>query len=156
MILAFEKSVGGIIYRMKNEQPVFLLLHYHSGHWDFVKGHQEEGENDEETLKRETEEETGITDLEIMPKFKKQVRFFYSAKGREREKRIQNGIGTKIWKRVIYYGAETQTEKVKLSFEHIGFEWLDYEKALERITFQNSKNVLNFFWPKIKKQLEKK
>ena len=37
---------------------------------------------------------------------------------------------------------ETNTEMVKLSFEHIGFVWLDYENAMERLTFKNAKDVL--------------
>ncbi len=29
----------------------FLILRSHSGDWNFVKGHQENGENDEDTLR---------------------------------------------------------------------------------------------------------
>ena len=60
---SFEYSVGSVIYRRENGKILFLLLHYVSGHWDFVKGHKEKDETDLETLKRETFEETGIKDL---------------------------------------------------------------------------------------------
>ena len=45
-------------------------------------------------------------------------------------------------KKVIYFLAETKKLEVKISDEHIGFEWLPYGKALERITYKNSKKVL--------------
>ena len=34
------------------------------------------------------------------------------------------------------------TEKVKLSYEHKDYAWLDYQEALNRLTFENSKEVL--------------
>ena len=55
-----EKSAGAVIFRMENGEPYYLLLRYYSGHWEFAKGHIEEGESNEETVKREIEEETGI------------------------------------------------------------------------------------------------
>ena len=64
-----EKSAGALIYRIQNNIPYYLLLHYHSGHWEFAKGHIEEGENPEEAAKREVEEETGIKDLKILGGF---------------------------------------------------------------------------------------
>lgn len=154
-MLSFEKSIGAVVFRVEGGQPVFLLLHYPSGHWDFPKGHQEKGENDEETLRREVEEETGIQDLKVFPYSKKQVRYFYQAKGNEKKKRIKQGTGTKIFKRVVYYAAETKTQEVEISFEHVGYEWLSFEEALKRITFKNSKDVIKFFWPKITAELEK-
>jgi len=141
-MISFEKSVGAVIFRREDDIIKYLLLHYQSGHWDFPKGHIEEGESDTETLKREVAEETAITDLEILPGFKKQIRYFYQAKGEELEERKRDKRPMRIMKRVAYYTAETKTEKVKISFEHTGFEWLDYNKALERITYKNSKEVL--------------
>lgn len=36
------------------------------GSWLFPKGHKEEGETDEQTARREIEEETGLTNLELL------------------------------------------------------------------------------------------
>jgi len=41
----------------------------------------------------------------------------------------------------IFLLAETKTEKVKLSYEHKDYGWLDYKEALNRLTFENSKEV---------------
>lgn len=150
-MFSFEKSVGGVIYKLEDGQPVFLLLHYVSGHWDFVKGHQEKGENDEETLRRETREETGIDDLNEISKSRKQIRFFYRAKGDEKKKRIKQGIGTNVFKKVVFYSARTRTEDVRISHEHIGYVWLSFEEAMKKVTFQNARNVLSYFHDRIGK-----
>ncbi len=141
-MISFEKSVGAVIFRKSGEEIIYLLLHYQSGHWDFPKGHVEEREKDEDTLRREVKEETGIEEAKILPGFKKQIRYFYRAKGDEAERLKKQKKSANIMKRVVYHIAETKQEEVKLSFEHIGCVWLSYEKALERITYKNSKDVL--------------
>lgn len=139
---SFEKSVGAVIFRHNGDVGKYLLLHYESGHWDFPKGHMEEGESEVETLKREVNEETGINKVKILPGFKKQVKYFYKAKGEELKERKKDGRPENVIKRVIYYIAETPEKEVKISYEHKGFEWLDYNNALKRITYKNSKDVL--------------
>jgi predicted SAM-dependent methyltransferase len=37
---------------------------------------------------------------------------------------------------------ESYTDKVELSFEHVGFIWLDYQRAMEKLTFKNAKDTL--------------
>jgi hypothetical protein len=37
---------------------------------------------------------------------------------------------------------EAFTDKVELSFEHVGYIWLDYKHTLEKLSFKNSKDVL--------------
>lgn len=142
-LLVFEKSVGAVIFRKReDEKKEFLLLHYPSGHWDFPKGHMEKGENEEETLRREVREETGIEKLQILPTFRRQLFYFYQAKGHEREKRLARGKGTNIFKRVIFYLAETDQQEVKISFEHVDHQWLSIEEALKKITFPAPRKIL--------------
>ena len=47
-----------------------------------------------------------------------------------------------INKTVIYYLAETKTNKVVLSFEHVNFAWLNFKDAMDKLSFDNSKRVL--------------
>ena len=124
-----EKSAGAIVFR-KEKEPVFLLLHYEMGHWDFPKGKIEANEKDLETVKREIQEETGIKDIEILKDFKEEIHYYYKFEGEL------------ITKTVIFYLAKTDEGKVKLSFEHIGFIWLPYDKALDKLTFKNAKEIL--------------
>ncbi len=125
-----ERSAGAVIYRKEGDNIYFLLLWYPAGHWDFPKGNIEPGEKEIDTVKREVYEETGITDLEFIFGFRETIRYFYF---RNKEK---------ISKEVIFYLARTNQKDVKISYEHKGYEWLPYEKALERITYDNSKDVL--------------
>jgi len=141
-MFCFEKSAGAVVFRRNKNKIYFLLLHYRSGHWDFPKGHIEEGESEEQALRREVLEETSISDLEILPDFKKYVYYFYRAKGEEKEKRIKSETSVNIFKKVIYYLAKTETGKVKISFEHIGWEWLEYEEAMKKITYRGPKRIL--------------
>lgn len=130
------------MFRRNGKSLKFLLLHYKSGHWDFPKGHVEKGESDEETLRREVAEETGIENLEIIPRFTRKVGYFYVAKGEEKKKRIMEKRGIRIKKQVVYYLVETLEEKIVISHEHIDFRWLNFAQACQKITYKNSRNIL--------------
>ncbi len=137
----WEVSVGASVFRVENGERKYLILRYPSGHYDFPKGHIEAGETEEETLRRETEEETGIRTLSVYPD-RESIRYFYIAKGSEGVRRREEGRGTWIFKQVHFYPAETEESSVTISHEHVGFVWLPFEAALERLTFANAKRVL--------------
>ncbi len=137
----WETSVGAVVFRMVDGERQYLLLHYPSGHYDFVKGHIEKGETEEMTLRRETEEESGIKDVRVFP-LRISIRFFYVAKGTEREKRLRKAEGVWIFKEVHFYPAETKTSEVIISHEHQGYAWEKYDVAMKRVTFDNAKRVL--------------
>jgi len=142
-----HRSAGAIIFRetkkgkslRQAQGKEFLLLHYPSitargtqgGHWDFSKGHIEKREKTEDAVKREVKEETGISDLEIIPGFKETIRYFV------------NYGGKKSLKFVAFFLAQTNQEKVILSWEHQGYVWLPYEEAYKKITYTNAKQMLN-------------
>lgn len=124
-----ERSAGVILFN-KVDDIQFLVLKYPSGHWDFVKGNIEEGEEEEETVKRELFEETGINNLEIHQGFNEKAEYNYYKKN------------NKVHKIVSYYLAETNQKQVKLSFEHLDHKWSNYEDSMKLITFENSKEIL--------------
>ena len=146
-----ETSAGAIIFRKeprsrasslqgRDNKIYYLLLHYKSGHWDFPKGHIEKGEKEEETVKREIKEETGIEDVEIIDGFKEWVKYVfrrsYGLEGEEKKK------APWVFKIVTFYLAETKTKEIKISFEHLGYKWLPYEEAFKQLTFKNAKEIL--------------
>ena len=135
-----EKSAGAIVYRMENGAPHFLLLRYHSGHWEFPRGHVENGESEEETVKREIKEETGLADIKIMPKFREYTKFFFRKTYNLKPEEKKNAPW--VFKLVILYLAETKTKDIKISEENTGFLWLPFEQALKRTTYKQAKEVL--------------
>jgi 8-oxo-dGTP pyrophosphatase MutT (NUDIX family) len=124
-----EKSCGAVVF-IKTPTPKYLLLHYEAGHWDFMKGNVEPNESEKDTVIRELREETGIADPRFIDGFKEKVDYFYRRQGET------------VHKEVVFFLIETQTEKVALSYEHVGFVWLDYQHAVERLTFKNAKEIL--------------
>ena len=124
-----EKSCGAVVF-LKNSEVNYLLLLYGAGHWDFVKGNVEPNENEKDTVIRELREETGIVDAQFIEGFREKIEYFYRKQG------------ATIHKEVIFFLIETHTEKVKLSYEHVGYTWLNYQNAMEKLTFKNAKDVL--------------
>lgn len=124
-----EKSCGAVVF-LKSSEVKYLLLRYGAGHWDFVKGNVEPKESEKDTVIRELKEETGIDDARFINDFREKIEYFYRRQG------------TTVHKEVIFFLIETHTEQVRLSFEHVGYTWLDYSNALKKLTFKNAKDVL--------------
>ena len=146
-----ETSAGAVIFRKesffakasegRDSEIYYLLLHYTAKHWDFPKGHIEEGEKEEDTVKREIKEETGLEDIEIINGFKEGIKYFFRQTHKLPEARSQTKA-LWIFKTVTFYLAQTKTKEVKISFEHKGFKWLRYEEALKQLTFKKAKETL--------------
>ena len=125
-----ETSAGVVIFRIKQKKILFLLLHYPSGHWDFVKGKVEVDESLHQTAIREAGEETGISDIRFLGNFKERIRYNFQYNG------------DTVDKKVIFFLGESKTSNIIISDEHLGYVWMDYEKAVNQITFNNSKKIL--------------
>jgi 8-oxo-dGTP pyrophosphatase MutT (NUDIX family) len=124
-----EKSAGAIVYLAEGRTRLYLLLHYEEGHWDFPKGKMEKGESEEETIRREVREETGITDIDFKD-FREGINYSFRRDGET------------VYKEVIFRLARTKEKEVKLSFEHTAYKWLPYEEALGQLTYDNAKELL--------------
>ena len=125
-----EEVSAGIILFNDNKSRKFLLLNYPSKHWDFVKGKMENGETTHETALRETKEETGISDVEFLDGFEEEIEYYFRAENQD------------IHKKVIFFLGKTKTLDIILSHEHLDFIWLDYDNTLNKITYDNAKNLL--------------
>jgi len=126
-----ETSSGVVLFRKENEKILFLLLHYPSGHWDFVKGKMESGESPHETAIRETKEETGINDVKFLDYFEEWIQYNFQFEGEL------------VQKKVVFFLGETKTKEIKISHEHLNYTWMDYSTAMEKITFDNAKTILS-------------
>ena len=128
-----EKSAGILIFYLDVHQiPQYLVLQYSLSHWDFAKGHVEQNESLEETALRELEEETGISKAQIsfVPNFQEELSYHYSHSGKN------------FFKEVTFFLAESKTQEVKLSNEHLQFAWLPFELAYSKLTYGNAKTIL--------------
>jgi 8-oxo-dGTP pyrophosphatase MutT (NUDIX family) len=142
-----QKSAGAVIFRREPRSRInslrgregkiyYLLLNYAAigkvkkTYWGFSKGHIEKGEKEIDTIIREIREETGIKDLKFIKGFRQTEKYFFRFKKKN------------LFKIVSYSLAETKTKKIKVSFEHLGYEWLPYEEAIEKLTFRNAKEIL--------------
>ena len=129
-----EKSCGCIVINDKNE---ILLIHHNVGHWGFPKGHVEEGETEVQTAIREVKEETNI-DVEVDEAYR------YSTKYSPKED---------VVKEVIYFLAKNINDNKQAQLEEVSeVKWFAMEDAINKITFDNSRDILI----QLKEDLEKK
>ncbi|MDP3772606.1 MAG: NUDIX domain-containing protein [bacterium] len=138
-----EYSAGAVVFREERHHRTYLILHHPDaknskgmctpGHWDFPKGHVEDGETARVTAAREVAEETGLDDLRFYDGFEKKIHFSYL---------YRFAVGERRHKSVIFFLAETHTKKIILSAEHQHFGWYPYDGALKRLTYANGRMVI--------------
>ncbi len=126
------------MFHRVDDTPQYLLLHYpprtsadkkRGGHWDLPKGHIEKGEVEEQSVRREIQEETGITELELVPGFRERTHYFYKHDGELMKKFV------------TFFLAEAAGDTVTLSHEHDDYVWLPYEKAIEQLTYETARGI---------------
>ena len=119
-----EKSCGCVVLNEKNQ---VLLIHHNAGHWDFPKGHVEEGETEVQTAIREVKEETNI-DVEVNEKYRYTVE--YSPK-------------EDVIKEVVYFLAKNISNNELPQLEEVSeVNWFKYEDAIKKITYDNAREIL--------------
>ncbi len=131
-------QILAIPYRKKEQEYQFCVLHRADiNQYQFVAGG---GENDETAMQaaiREIREETGIISTFVIPL----TSMAYIPANVISEKH------RKLWSKDIFvipeyaFGFECEID-ICLSEEHIGFEWLNYDEALLRLTWDSNKTAL--------------
>ena len=125
--MLYEKSCGAIII----DGDKILIIQQAAGHWGFPKGHVEDGETEIQTATREIKEETNL-DVEINERYR-YVEHYSPKEGVEKD--------------VIYFIAKKIGGEIKPQEEEVqNICWLSYEEALERLTYDNSKELLQKVW----------
>lgn len=132
-----ETSCGVVLVNF----DTVLLLQYPQGHWDLPKGHVEFTDVDHlATVRRELSEETGITEITFIENFVERSAYTYRHKGK------------RMNKEVFWFLAETDQLEVKISHEHRGHLWLDWEQALAQLTHDETTSVVRKAWEHMQKQ----
>ncbi len=123
-----EEIDGGVIFFKKGIARKYLFLKRRAGWLDLPKGHKWKKENVEEAAIREAEEETGLKVEELDPYFS----YSYAYK-----------VGkNKRMKTVTIFIANKYSGKIRISDEHVGYEWLTLGQALRKLKFANVKDML--------------
>ena len=127
-----ERSAGFVLYRRRDGQRLYLVLrHRNGGHWGFPKGHIEPEEDELVAARREITEETGIERLRPLPGFRATSTYRFARGPRS------------ISKSVVYFLAEAETGRVRLSSEHSDAAWLAADDAKRRLTYAEGRRVLD-------------
>ena len=129
--MRIERSAGFVVFHVDPATSArrYLLLDY-GNYWDYPKGHVEKGEDDLAAAKRELREETGISRIELMDGFTKEMTYVFRAK------RVT------VKKTVVFFLARTEETHITVSHEHEAGEFLEFEKAVNRLKFATSKEML--------------
>lgn len=122
--MKYEKSCGAVIF----DGDKVLVIQQVKGHWGFPKGHVENGETEVETAMREIKEETNI-DVEINENYRYIERY---SPEEDVEKDVVFFVAKKIGGEI-----KVQEEEVKAT------EWLSPREAVERVTYESSKRIMN-------------
>lgn len=122
-----EKSCGAVIFSEIGQMRVYLVGKMLKGHQSLCKGHVEENETEHETAAREIMEETNL-----------QIRFVDGFR-----ECIKYSPYTDFLKEVVFFLAKAESMHVSAQPEEVSsISWLSFEKAIESLTYDSDKAVL--------------
>jgi bis(5'-nucleosidyl)-tetraphosphatase len=141
-----DYAYGVIVFHVDNGTVYYLILKQIQGHWSFPKGHAEDGETALETAKRELEEETGISEVELISN-EPQVRDEYI---------INEKISKPVQKFVEFFIGEVGSKDIVMQegeiFDH---KWITVEQGESLFTYDSSKRLLKSASDLIQNYLQK-
>ncbi|XP_016964284.1 bis(5'-nucleosyl)-tetraphosphatase [asymmetrical] [Drosophila biarmipes] len=130
-----KKAAGFVIFRRLCGEIQYLLLKasYGSFHWSSPKGHVDPGEDDYTTALRETKEEAGYDEKDLIIYKDTPLTLNYQVQGKP--------------KIVIYWLAELRNpcQEPILSEEHTDLKWLPRDAAKECVGFKDNQDMIDRF-----------
>jgi len=126
-----ETSAGGVVYRLVDGAPLFLLIRDAYHNWGFPKGHVEHNEALESAARREVEEETGLHALTLRAPIDT-IDWYFRFRGRL------------VHKTCHFFLMESATATTSPQREEgiTACTWLTLEEALARVSYENARGVL--------------
>ena len=130
-------QILAIPYRRRGDFQFCVLHRADMDQWQFVAGGGEDDETPLEAAIREIREETGVTSQSVLPLTS--MAFVPAIVIAEKHR--------KLWPRDTFvlpeyaFGFACDGD-ICLSSEHVGFAWLSYDEALERLTWDSNRTAL--------------
>jgi 8-oxo-dGTP pyrophosphatase MutT (NUDIX family) len=126
-----ESSAGGVVVRVTDGRPLFLLIRDSYGHWGFPKGHLERGERADTAALREVMEETGLREVSVVGAVAT-IEWYFRFRG------------TLIHKNCQFFLMETSAAATKPQRSEgiTACKWSTIDDALGLIEHENARSVL--------------
>ena len=127
--MRYIKSCGFIVYKAENNENFYLIIKSHNGDVGFPKGHMEPGENELQTAIRELKEETGM-DVDTIHDFRYQIEYPLP--------RVPDTM-----KQTVYFLGKCASDDIIIQETEVASaEFVTYDKAIEKLTFEETKNMI--------------
>ena len=127
--MKYIKSCGFVVCKQIENQNYYLVVRSLNGDVGFPKGHMEEKETEMQTALRELKEETNV-EVKVIDGFRKQIEYKMPK------------VADTIKQCVYFLGMYKENEIICQVEEVVDASFLPYEKALELLTFIETKNIL--------------
>lgn len=127
-----ETSAGGVVYRVHEGEPLFLLIRDSYRNWGFPKGHLETDEPPDAAALREVREETGLDALEMDGEIET-IDWFFRFRGRL------------VHKICHFYLMHTDSARTKPQRAEgiTACRWATFDEATSLVSYANARDVLS-------------
>jgi 8-oxo-dGTP pyrophosphatase MutT (NUDIX family) len=127
-----EVSAGGVVYRMVDGEPVYLLIRDSYRNWGFPKGHLECDEGAPDAAVREVQEETGLPTVALRAEIDT-VDWFFRFRGKL------------VHKVCHFFLMETDCETTMPQREEgiTACRWATFSDARTSLAYENAREVLD-------------
>lgn len=123
----YEKSCGAVIYTVVDGKRLYLIEIMRKGHASLCKGHVEGTESGHQTAAREIREETGL-EVKFVEGFRQTIEY---------------SPYRDCSKMVVFFLACADSTRVMVQEDEVReIEWLPFEEALKKLTFDSDRDVL--------------
>ncbi|WP_454047005.1 NUDIX hydrolase [Chryseobacterium sp. Marseille-Q8038] len=130
------EAAGGLV----NNPEGKILFIKRLGKWDLPKGKMEKGESREESAVREIEEETGLSDVELV-KFINTTYHIYVERNGEKILKCTH------WFEMNFDGEDTSTPQIEEGITEVAWKTTsEIENEVFPSTFKNIKLIVKEFW----------
>ncbi len=129
-----DHSYGIIPFHLEasGEAHFLTIQNLTGGHWDFPKGHPEDGEDPKRAALRELQEETGVESCKLIPNCEYSVTYQFTGDG-----------GVPIVKQVDFFLGIIPSKELTLQDEEVkDAKWLPFAPCYQQLTFASARKLL--------------